>query len=85
MVLLAMIGHGFTGSDEKYDHRALSRQLLYSKSTEQSLFVSMPWSAVIIQYNTIQLYCLYVEKLAFWLGIYIKTFSTVNNKTSTTQ
>ncbi len=38
-----------------------------------------------IQYNTIQLYCLYVEKFAFWLVIYIKTFNTVNNKTSTTQ
>ena len=33
---------------------------------------------------TIQLYCLYVEKFAFWLVIYIKTFDTVNNKTSTT-
>ena len=32
-------------------------------------------------YNTIQLYCLSVEKFAFWLIIYIKTF----NKTSTTQ
>ncbi len=39
----------------------------------------------VIQYNTIQLYCLYVEKFAFWLIIYIKTFNTVNNKTSTTQ
>ena len=38
-----------------------------------------------IQYNTIQLYCLCVEKFAFWLVIYIKTFNTVNNKTSTTQ
>ena len=38
-----------------------------------------------IQYNTIQLYFLYVEKFAFWLVIYIKTFNTVNNKTSTTQ
>ena len=37
-----------------------------------------------IQYNIIQLYCLYVEKFAFWLVIYIKTFNTVNNKTSTT-
>ena len=37
------------------------------------------------QYNTIQLYCLCVEKSAFWLVIYIKTFNTVNNKTSTTQ
>ena len=36
-------------------------------------------------YNTIQLYCLYVEKFAFWLVIYIKTFNTVNSKTSTTQ
>ena len=36
-------------------------------------------------YNTIQLYCLYVEKFAFWLVIYIKTFNTVNNRTSTTQ
>ena len=34
-----------------------------------------------IQCNTIQLYCLYVEKFAFWLVIYIKTFNTVNNKT----
>ena len=39
-----------------------------------------------LQYNTIQLYCLYVEKFAFWLVIYIKkTFNTANNKTSTTQ
>ena len=38
-----------------------------------------------IQYNTIQLYGLYVEKFAFCLDIYIKTFNTVNNKTSTTQ
>ena len=36
-------------------------------------------------YNTIQLYCLCAEKFAFWLVIYIKTFNTVNNKTSTTQ
>ena len=36
-------------------------------------------------YNTIQLYCFCVEKSAFWLVIYIKTFSTVNNKTSTAQ
>ena len=41
------------------------------------------WNTV--QYNTIQLYCLYVEKFAFWLVIYIKTFNTINNKTSTTQ
>ena len=34
-------------------------------------------------YNTIQLYCLYAEKFAFWLIIYIKTFNTVNNKTTT--
>ena len=33
--------------------------------------------------NTIQLYCLWVEKFAFWLVIYINTFNTVNNKTST--
>ena len=38
-----------------------------------------PWG------NTIQLYCLCVEKLAFWLVIYIKTFNKINNKTSTTQ
>ena len=37
-----------------------------------------------IQYNTIQLYSLCVEKFAFWLVIYIKTLYTVNNKTSTT-
>ena len=37
-------------------------------------------TCVCIQYNTIQLYCLYVEKFAFWLVIYIKTFNTVNNK-----
>ena len=42
-------------------------------------------SCICIQYNTIQLYCLYVEKFAFWLVIYIKTFNAVNNKTSTTQ
>ena len=34
---------------------------------------------------TIQLYCLCVEKFAFWLVIYIKTFNKINNKTSTTQ
>ena len=38
-----------------------------------------------LQYTTLQLYCLCVEKFAFWLVIYIKTFNTVNNKTSTTQ
>ena len=38
-----------------------------------------------IQYSTVQLYCLCVEKFAFLLIIYIKTFNTVNNKTSTTQ
>ena len=37
-----------------------------------------------IQYNTIRLYCLCVEKFAFWLVIYIKTFNKINNKTSTT-
>ena len=36
-------------------------------------------------YNTIQLYCLCVEKFSFWLVIYIKTFNKINNKTSTTQ
>ena len=36
-----------------------------------------------LQYN--KLYCLCVEKYAFWLVIYIKTFNTVNDKTSTTQ
>ena len=41
--------------------------------------------ALVLQYNTIQLYRLYVEKFAFCLVIYIKTFNTVNNKTSTTQ
>ena len=29
-----------------------------------------------LQYNTVQLYCLYVEKFAFWLVIYIKTFKS---------
>ena len=38
-----------------------------------------------IQYNTIQFYCLCVEKFAFWLVIFIKTFNKINNKTSTTQ
>ena len=38
-----------------------------------------------IQYNIIQLYCLCVEKFAFWLVIYIKPFNKINNKTSTTQ
>ena len=40
---------------------------------------------VSIMYNTLQLYCLCVEKFAFWLVIYIKAFNTVNNKTSTAQ
>ena len=35
--------------------------------------------------DTIQLYCLCVEKFAFWLVIYIKTFNKINNKTSTAQ
>ena len=47
------------------------------------LFALHPVFAYI--YNTIQLYCLYAEKFAFWLVIYIKTFNTVNNKISTTQ
>ena len=38
-----------------------------------------------LQYSTVQFYCLCVEKFAFWLVIYIKTFNKVNNKTSTTQ
>ena len=38
-----------------------------------------------VQYNTIQLYCLCIEKFAFWHVIYIKTFSKINNKTPTTQ
>ena len=33
--------------------------------------------------NTVQLYCLCVEKFAFWLVIYIKRFNKINNKTST--
>ena len=33
-------------------------------------------------HNTIQLYCFCVEKFAFWLVIYIKTFNKINNKTS---
>ena len=36
-----------------------------------------------LSFNIIQLYCLYVEKFAFWLVIYIKTFNKINNKTST--
>ena len=35
--------------------------------------------------NTIQLYCLCVEKFAFWLIIYINTFNKINNKISTIQ
>ena len=51
-----------------------------------SVCVSQTWWAPISVcqqhgYNTIQLYCLCVEKFAFWLIIYIKTFNTVNNKT----
>ena len=34
-----------------------------------------------LQYNTTQLDCLCVEKFAFWLAIYIKTFNKINNKT----
>ena len=47
------------------------------------LLMTDTWIKVVvtIQYNTIQLYCLYVEKFAFWLVIYIKTFNTVNNIT----
>ena len=41
--------------------------------------------AIHIVTYTIQLYCLCVEKFAFWLVIYIKTFNKINNKTSTTQ
>ena len=37
----------------------------------------------VIQYNTIQLYCLCVEKFAFWLVIYMQTFNKINDKTST--
>ena len=36
-----------------------------------------------LQYSTIQFYCLCVEKFAFWLVIYVKTFNTINNKTTT--
>ena len=39
-------------------------------------------SVNVIIKHTIQLYCLCVEKFAFWLVIYIKTFSKMNNKTS---
>ena len=39
----------------------------------------------VLFYNTIQLYCLCVDKFAFWLVIYINTFNKINNKTSTTQ
>ena len=34
---------------------------------------------------SVQLYCLSVEKFAFWLVICIKTFNKINTKTSTTQ
>ena len=38
-----------------------------------------------IQHNTVHLYCLSVEKFAFWFVIYIKTLNAVNNKISTAQ
>ena len=41
----------------------------------------LPWSYNTIRYNTIQLYCLCVEKFSFWH----KTFNTFYNKTSTVQ
>ena len=57
--------------------------------------VSIINSIIVLDPNTIvfkkmfnlsrQLYCLCVEKFAFCLIIYIKTFNTINNKTSTTQ
>ena len=40
---------------------------------------------VVSSLYSIQLYCLCVEKFAFWLVIYIETFNKINNKTSTTQ
>ena len=41
-----------------------------------SLIVSYVSSFLLLfQYNTIQLYCLYVEIFAFWLVIYIKKHS----------
>ena len=44
---------------------ALDRQLQKDKAEV--------WAVVSgLQYDTIQLYCLYVEKFAFWLVIYIK-------------
>ena len=60
-----------------FQHAGVRRRALFSADILQA-------GAVKEQYNTIQLYCLYVEKFAFWLVIYIKTFNTVNNKTSTT-
>ena len=44
---------------------------------------AMPGGHCLNIYNTIQLYCLCVQKFAFWLVIYIKAFNKVNNKTST--
>ena len=60
----------------------------YSECDVMSYSVSVWWIVWLngwLQYNTIQLYCLCVEKFAFWFVIYIKTFKKINNKTSTTQ
>ena len=58
----------------------------YLRAKKLGTLEYIPAPTIIIQfYNTIQLYCLCVEKFAFWLVIYIKTFNTINNKTSTTQ
>ena len=50
-------------------------------STNLFFFEAVPLVEFI--YNTIQLYCLCVEKFAFWLVIYIKTFNKKNIDNST--
>ena len=67
--------------------RITIKKLTVSVSVLQLYHVifSLSLADFVIVYNTIQLYCLCVEKFAFWLAIYIKTFNTFNNKTSTIQ
>ena len=72
------------GPPQRPDHAAHAAKPGSMARTHQGWSLSV-LCGYFIGYNTIQLYCLCVEKFAFWLVIYIRTFNTINNRTSATQ
>ena len=65
--------HGFSYSRPRLFSLAQRCQFLMTALASRNFLAHLPQ-------NTVQLYCLCVEKFAFWLVIYIKTFNTVKHQ-----